>query len=97
MSERAATANKIPEAAKGNLVSTKNITGIPQPAAPPVRNIMFLQQTIGNRAVERLYRSGMIQAKLTIGAPNDLYEQEADKVADQVMRMSDPAVQRKPG
>jgi len=30
-----------------------------------------------------------IQAKLTIGQPNDKYEQEADRVADQVMRMSD--------
>ncbi len=28
-----------------------------------------------------------VQAKLTIGAPNDQYEQEADRAADQVMRM----------
>jgi hypothetical protein len=28
-----------------------------------------------------------IQPKLTIGQPNDRYEQEADRVADQVMRM----------
>jgi len=33
-----------------------------------------------------------IQAKLTIGQPNDKYEQEADRVADQVMRMSDADV-----
>jgi hypothetical protein len=47
-----------------------------------------------------------VQPKLKIGAPNDKYEQEADRVADQVMRapqevplgcMPDPAVQRKPG
>lgn len=31
--------------------------------------------------------SGEIQTKLTIGQPNDKYEQEADQVADQVMRM----------
>ncbi|MEH2191290.1 MAG: DUF4157 domain-containing protein [Nostoc sp.] len=29
------------------------------------------------------------QAKLTVGAPNDMYEQEADRVADQVMSMPD--------
>ena len=29
----------------------------------------------------------IIQAKLRIGAPNDRYEQEANRVADQVMRM----------
>ncbi|MEH1820915.1 MAG: DUF4157 domain-containing protein [Nostoc sp.] len=30
------------------------------------------------------------QAKLTVGAPDDYYEQEADKVADQIMRMAQP-------
>ncbi|MDB4582355.1 DUF4157 domain-containing protein [Draconibacterium sp.] len=33
---------------------------------------------------------GGIQTKLTIGQPNDKYEQEADRVADQVMRMPEP-------
>lgn len=37
-----------------------------------------------------------IQTKLTIGPPDDPYEQEADRVADQVMRMPDPAIRRKP-
>lgn len=32
-----------------------------------------------------------IQAKLTIGQPNDPYEQEADRVAEQVMNMAPPA------
>ncbi len=36
----------------------------------------------------------IFQAKLTIGQPNDKYEQEADRVADQVMRMPEPKVQR---
>ncbi|MEH1786274.1 DUF4157 domain-containing protein [Nostoc sp.] len=30
------------------------------------------------------------QTKLTVGAPDDYYEQEADKVADQIMRMAQP-------
>ena len=34
--------------------------------------------------------TGMIQAKLKIGQPNDMYEQEADRVADMVMRMPEP-------
>lgn len=32
----------------------------------------------------------IIQPKLKIGAPNDKYEQEADRVADQIMRMPGP-------
>ncbi|HKH59487.1 MAG TPA: DUF4157 domain-containing protein [Flavitalea sp.] len=36
-----------------------------------------------------------IQPKLTINHPNDPYEQEADAMADKVMRMEDPSIQRK--
>jgi hypothetical protein len=32
-----------------------------------------------------------IQPKLTINQPNDIYEQEADAMADKVVRMADPA------
>jgi len=35
-----------------------------------------------------------IQPKLTVSNPGEIYEQEADRVADQVMRMPDPRVQR---
>jgi N-acetyl-anhydromuramyl-L-alanine amidase AmpD len=42
--------------------------------------------------------SFLIQPKLTISHPNDPYEQEAERVADQVMRMPDPdaTIQRAP-
>ena len=56
--------------------------------------LLQLQRTIGNRAVNRLLQSRTLQAKLTVSQPGDVYEQEADRVADQVMRMPDPAVQR---
>jgi hypothetical protein len=35
--------------------------------------------------VERLLRSGVIQAKLKVNEPGDSYEQEADRLADQVL------------
>ena len=44
----------------------------------------------------RILRGPRLQAKLTIGAPNDVYEQEADRVADQVMAMPAPQVQAAP-
>ena len=37
----------------------------------------------------------LFQAKLAINQPGDKYEQEADRVAEQVMRMQDPILQRK--
>ena len=38
----------------------------------------------------------MIQTKLTIGRSDDKYEQEADRVADQVMRMPVSGIQMQP-
>jgi hypothetical protein len=55
------------------------------------------QSAAGNLAVQRLFQTGAIQAKLAISQPGDPYEQEADRVAEQVMRMPEPTVQRKPG
>ena len=60
----------------------------------PVDNVLNLHQSMGNQAVQRLFESGTIQASLKIGQPNDKYEQEADRVADEVMRMPEPQVQR---
>ena len=62
--------------------------------ASSVDRILYLQRTIGNQAVLRLIRSKALQAKLRIGQPGDVYEQEADRVADAVMRMPEPEMQR---
>lgn len=75
---------------------------VAESANSPVGRIMHLQRTIGNQAVQRLIKksgirgqeSGVgIQAKLKIGRPGDIYEQEADRVADKVTRMPEPAIQ----
>ena len=54
--------------------------------------LLALQQTHGNRYVQRVVAG--IQAKLVVGQPGDKYEQEADRVAEQVMRMSESQMQR---
>src|SRR5258708_12782266 len=43
----------------------------------------------GRPQVRRILQSPEIQPKLTVGPPGDEFEQEADRVADQVMRMPD--------
>jgi len=55
--------------------------------------LLALQKTHGNRYVQRVVTG--IQAKLAVGQPGDVYEQEADRVADEVMRMPEPQVQRR--
>ena len=54
---------------------------------PSANPFLSLQRTIGNQAVVSLLSSGQIQAQLRISKPGDPFEQEADRVADQVMRM----------
>ncbi len=51
----------------------------------PIEQILFLQRTVGNQAIQRLIKSGTLQAKLRISQPNDIYEQEADRIAEQIM------------
>ena len=68
-------------------------TNVPQPdqrlatPAAPLRAqpLTQIRRALGNRAFGQA-----IQAKLTISRPGDEYEQEADRVADQVMRMPAP-------
>jgi hypothetical protein len=60
----------------------------------PISQISHLQRAIGNQAVQRLFKFGTLQAKLKIGKPDDKYEQEADRIADQIMRMPEPRISR---
>src|SRR5256714_10259630 len=57
----------------------------PSAAPTPEHPLLRLQRSAGKRAVGRL-----IQAKLKVSRPGDRYEQEADRVAEQVMRMPEP-------
>src|SRR5688500_689423 len=61
-------------------------------------SISKLQRTLGNQRVTQLIQARRLtpegrilglQPKLTVGAANDQYEQEADRVAGQVMSMPD--------
>ncbi len=93
MSGRLKLSAKTPEAKRENSTSRTQKTGYSQSLSSPIDQILHLQKTIGNQAVQRLFKSGTLQAKLRIGKPNDKYEQEADRVADKVMRMPEPAIQ----
>ena len=67
-----------------------------EPVAPtPAHPLTQIQRALGARAGGRF-----IQAMLTVSQPGDPYEQEADRMADQVMRMPDqtaPATVRSGG
>jgi len=83
-----------PEVKRDNTVSHTQKKERVKTKATPVDQVLHLQRTIGNQAVQRLFKSGVLQAKLKIGKPGDKYEQEADRVAEQVMRMSEPKISR---
>ena len=56
--------------------------------------ILRLHETYGSRYVQRLIESMNARAKLTVSDPNDIYEQEADRVADTVTKTIDSQAQR---
>jgi hypothetical protein len=55
------------------------------PASSPREVLRRLHRTLGNRHVD-----GLIQAGQVVGPPQDVYEQKADRVADELMRASRP-------
>ena len=76
------------------MASTYPQTKLPLP-------VLQLQRTLGNHRLGQLLRTRRVtpqgkiigfQRKLMVGAANDHYEQEADRIARQVMRMSDGTV-----
>src|SRR5579871_3540304 len=72
----------------------------PVETTPQSTDLLSLQHTIGNFALQRLLAEGHplvaphIQTKMHVGAAHDSYENEADTVAHAVMSMPDPSVQR---
>jgi hypothetical protein len=96
VSERTTAAIKAPEAKPVKSAPQKPQPEISASPTSPYEQIAVLQRSIGNQGVAQLYRSGFLQAKLRIGQPNDVYEQEADRVAEQVVRMPEPTIQPNP-
>ncbi len=88
MAERVQVSVKKPEANREN--RTSQIQKTCSSISSPIEQIQFLQRTIGNQAIQRLIKSGTIKAKLRIGQPGDVYEQEADRVAEQATSMPAP-------
>ena len=73
----------------------------PKSLAP--RDVLQLQRLVGNRAVVQLLAKDsprqprpVIQPKLMVGPTGDRYEQEADRVAEQVMGMPAPTSDQRP-
>jgi hypothetical protein len=84
-------------------MSTKETTSAPQVSAQqPVRRRVpavlpeaGTAQRLGNQHLRTLLGARLLQAKLTVSHPQDAFEQEADRVADHVMRVPGvPVVQR---
>jgi len=63
-----------------------------QPSAKSTEPNPWLHRTVRPHVTQRT--ASTLQPKLAISQPGDVYEQEADRVADQVLRMPDPTVQR---
>lgn len=100
------TAAKRPPSVTTNAPSTQALIqrALADPSQLTAADAAHLQRAIGNRALGQLLSNPSrsransapaIQTKLQVGPANDKYEQEADRVADSVMRsMANPTLQR---
>jgi len=72
-----------------NTLRVPEVAPIQQKRARPVPLSPSLQlhRTLGNQGVQRLLATHTLQAKLRVSQPDDPYEQEADRVAERVMRV----------
>jgi len=75
-----------------------------KPDQPRSSTALSLRHRVGNQGIQRLIggpgehtRSPVIQTKLTVSRPGDTHEQEADRVADAVMRMPEPEASQSSG
>src|SRR4051812_917020 len=75
-----ATASQSSEPAKSNTTSSPT----PGQLSPQV-------QRLGNRNLQALLLARVLQPKLTVSDPQDPFELEADRVADQILRTPDAA------
>jgi hypothetical protein len=92
MNEKVGVSTKDQETKKDISLSQKQNSDFSQPGHSffDVDQTLYWQRNLGNQAVQRLMESNSIQAKLEISQPDDKYEQEANRAADQVMRMPEP-------
>jgi hypothetical protein len=74
------------QAVQSPACSMPRVTTTAAPGSPlslqPARN--------GGRTLPELLSGRLLQPKLQVGKPDDALEQEADRIADQVLRMPDP-------
>jgi len=64
------------------------------PAAPVIAFAPPQTKPLSRQQRPLVTQPPLIQFKLSIGLPGDRYEQEADRIADQVMRIPEPGLQR---
>ena len=92
MSQKA-TASKTTDSKSSNPAVSAGRTEVHSQVSPQ-EQFLQLHEQFGNRAVQRMHESGVLQAKLKIGQPGDKYEHEADRVAERVMSMPEPDISR---
>ena len=74
----------------GHLVTAAKREEATRQPAQVLHALLARQQAMGNQAVQRMLRSGLIQLKATSNEAWGEFEQEADQVAERAMRTLEP-------
>ena len=72
------------------------VAGSPARRVRKIPSTFDREEQIQRAQIREVLRAVRPQASFTIGKPNDKYEQEANRVAEQVMRIPEAFIQRNP-
>lgn len=89
-------ATKTSDPKKDASVSRSRKTGSSPVIDSPIAQILFLQSTVGNQAVENLLKNGALQSKPTSGKSGELPGRNADPFADQKNPLPESSLKQKP-
>ncbi|MGA1870540.1 MAG: hypothetical protein ACMUJM_18540 [bacterium] len=94
MNERTAKRRKILKCENVHSIYLTGKSDLSKSLDSPIDHTLFFHRAIGNKGIQRLVESDHIQAKLRVNQSNDKYEQEADRITEQVMNMPEPRIHR---
>ena len=75
---------------------TSDFSPVPHTGVAPLRTVQVSGLDEFLPGLDLGAASLALQPKLAVNQPGDRYEQEADRIADTVMRMPEPSIQRAP-
>lgn len=94
MQKRIRIAKKVNNTKRDNFIRNDKKPYFSKSLNSPFDKILHLQKALGNQAVQDLFESSAVQAKLNIWPSGNIYEKEAEKMAEKILYLPELRVQK---